>query len=131
MSKTVSIVTPWAGQTAAGADSLLPDYAAAVQGCEVVTVDNATAPETAAAREFIAGLAAGWLIVSVNIISHRSELIVASFPLLLYRPLLAGCFLSKHHFAGVTFPLPEGPRAPPGFAVPRRAGCSGRESRIE
>lgn len=49
---TISIVTPWAGNTAA----LIPEYAAAVQGCEVVTVDNASSPETAAALKAAGGV---------------------------------------------------------------------------
>jgi predicted O-methyltransferase YrrM len=51
----ISIVTPWYGPTA----DLLPDYAAAVAGAEVVVVDNATPPETAAALADVAG-AQGW-----------------------------------------------------------------------
>lgn len=43
---TISIVTPWMN----GLD-LLPDYAAAVQGCEVVTVDNGSDAATAQALE--------------------------------------------------------------------------------
>ena len=41
----LSIITPWYGPT----HDLLPDYAAAVAGAEVVAVDNATPPDTAAA----------------------------------------------------------------------------------
>ena len=41
----ISIITPWAGHTL----DLIPDYAAAVGACEVVTVDNASDPETAQA----------------------------------------------------------------------------------
>ncbi len=51
----ISIITPWYGPTA----DLLPDYAAAVAGAEVVVVDNATPPETAAALLDVAG-ANGW-----------------------------------------------------------------------
>lgn len=40
---TISIVTPWSGDTA----DLIPDYAAAIQGAEVVSVDNACPPELA------------------------------------------------------------------------------------
>jgi predicted O-methyltransferase YrrM len=40
----ISIVTPWAGSTG---PALLPDYAAAVQGAEVITVDNASDEATA------------------------------------------------------------------------------------
>jgi hypothetical protein len=47
-----------------------------------------------AAGGLIAGLAAGCSIVSVNIISHRSELIVAPFPKLLYRQASGRCFQS-------------------------------------
>src|SRR3569832_835772 len=49
---TISIITPWSGSTA----DLLPDYANAVQGCEVIIVDNASAPETAAALEAAGGV---------------------------------------------------------------------------
>jgi len=45
---TISIITPWSGNTAA---DLLPDYANATQGAEIITVDNACAPETASALE--------------------------------------------------------------------------------
>lgn len=44
--RTISIITPWAGDTAA---DLLPDYSRAVAGAEVITVDNASAAATAAA----------------------------------------------------------------------------------
>jgi cephalosporin hydroxylase len=43
---TISIITPWSGNTGA---MLLPDYAAAVGASEVITVDNASHPETAEA----------------------------------------------------------------------------------
>src|SRR5215468_10634040 len=43
---TISIISPWSGNT--GPD-LLPDYAAAVQGAQVVIVDNASEDETAQA----------------------------------------------------------------------------------
>lgn len=49
----MSIVTPWAGDTAA---SLLPDYAHATPGVEVITVDNASAPATAAALRAAGGV---------------------------------------------------------------------------
>ena len=49
----ISIVTPWSGSTA---ESLLPDYAAAVGECEVITVDNASSPETAQALEACGGV---------------------------------------------------------------------------
>ena len=48
----ISIVTPWSGTT----HELLPDYANAVAGCEVITVDNASAPETAAALAACGGI---------------------------------------------------------------------------
>jgi predicted O-methyltransferase YrrM len=56
----LSIVTPWYGPTAQGDNNLLPDFAAAVAGAEVVVVDNATPPETAAALFDTAG-AHGWV----------------------------------------------------------------------
>lgn len=49
---SISIITPWAGTT----HDLLPDYANAVAGCEVITVDNASAPETAAALAACGGV---------------------------------------------------------------------------
>lgn len=47
----ISIITPWKN----GID-LLPDYAAAVQGCEVVTVDNGSDTETAQALAQAGGI---------------------------------------------------------------------------
>ncbi|HEX6293365.1 MAG TPA: CmcI family methyltransferase [Herpetosiphonaceae bacterium] len=41
----ISIITPWSSETL----DLLPDYSRAVAGAEVVTVDNASGPATAAA----------------------------------------------------------------------------------
>lgn len=45
MPSTISIITPWSGETS----HLLPDYFAAVQGAHVVTVDNASGHTTATA----------------------------------------------------------------------------------
>src|SRR5687767_5951254 len=59
MTPRLSVVTPWHGPTAQGDNNLLPDFAAAVAGAEVVVVDNATPPETAAALFDTAG-AQGW-----------------------------------------------------------------------
>ena len=49
---TISIITPWFSET----KDLLPDYAAATKGAEVVTVDNATPPETAEALRGLGGI---------------------------------------------------------------------------
>jgi glycosyltransferase involved in cell wall biosynthesis len=48
----ISVITPWRN----GADTLLGDYAAAVQGCEVVTVDNGSDQETAQALQSAGGI---------------------------------------------------------------------------
>jgi glycosyltransferase involved in cell wall biosynthesis len=52
----ISVVTPFYGNTA----DLLPDFRAAVRGAEVVVIDNATPPATAAALADVAG-AEGWI----------------------------------------------------------------------
>lgn len=56
---SISIVSPWAGDTANGPNSLLPDYYVAIQGAHVVTVDNAcdhvTATNLTAMHEQIGG----------------------------------------------------------------------------
>jgi predicted O-methyltransferase YrrM len=52
----ISVVTPWYGDTA----ELLADFRSAVRGAEVIVIDNATPPATAAALADVAG-AEGWV----------------------------------------------------------------------
>jgi glycosyltransferase involved in cell wall biosynthesis len=55
----LSIITPWYGDTA---EALLADFRAAVRGAEVIVIDNATPPTTAAALADVAG-AEGWVYI--------------------------------------------------------------------
>lgn len=50
---SMSIVTPFAGQTA----DLIPDYAAATRGAQIIIVDNGCPPETAAVLAGVADIA--------------------------------------------------------------------------